>query len=313
MKVFGTIKQLFPVNAFTPVIFINQIGNYFIQMEEDGKVKSFKSIKIKDDEILKSECEIVSRIGNSIIYCYTQENNGVNFGTLNSLKNILFELLNGDSINSVAKTIISSQYKIHNKTVQFIKSSNIEFEKENLNCKLHIGNYIKVHEYPEKDLKTFFDSFSHLRKYITKKSNIEWDDFIDITETKFYVNNYKLEIDELFNKFNENHDNINIKKRLINTIIQRVINRNLNRNVLVNNRSLFHFLLSSPDRITSFDKVSFTNDVPTNIKYKSEFYYENKYIDKDGESVTTDEKELDKVLQQANKIKLAFLNQSNEE
>lgn len=39
MKVFGTIKQSFPVNAFTPVILIDETGMYFTQIEKGGGFK----------------------------------------------------------------------------------------------------------------------------------------------------------------------------------------------------------------------------------------------------------------------------------
>ncbi len=307
MKAIGTIKQLFPVNAFTPVIFLNKEGNYYTQIIDNGIIQGFESIDINKDELIETESMVAVRKGGFAIYCYTRECNSIWIGTLYSLKDKMYELINGDSINTVAKAIITSKYKIHNRTADYIKLSNKLFKQDNLNCKLSIRNYINVIEYDDKNLEAFYDAFSEIRSLIAKKNNIEWDDFIDITETKFYVNNFKIEIDLLFTKTNSKYDEVGIRQRLFDTIVHRVDNKKLNKNVFTNNKNFFPYLLSTPKRLSVLDKIAFTIEVPNEIKYKSESDFE-KYGDKIEEKEGIDDEKLKEILKQAEYIKKAFQN-----
>lgn len=218
----------------------------------------------------------------------------------------MYELLSTDKINAVAKTIITSKYRIHNKTADYVRQSNKQFQADKLNCKLSFKKYIKVTEYDDKDLKSFYDTFSSIRALIATKNNIGWEDFINITETKFYVNDYKIEIDLLFEKTNSGDDRNEIRKRLFKILTQRIEDKNLSKNVLIKNKVFFPYILSSPKRIDILDKVSFTNDVPKEFKYKSELHFEKKYNENAKIADAVDNIDFEKIYQIADKVKKAF-------
>jgi len=305
MKVFGTIKQSFPVNAFTPVIFVDTVGNYFTQIESNGKIEGFEPIEITEEDILKVDSTLEPKKNGSTIYCYTQECNSILIGTLFLLKEKMYELINGEKINTVAKAIISSKYKIHNKTAIFVKMSNMQFKKDNLNCKLHLRNYIKVTEYTDENLKTIYNSFSNIHRLIAKKENIEWADFIDISEKRFYVDNFKIEIDLLFSSTKSNNDENEIKQKLFDTIVHRVDNKRLNKNVLTINKNFYLYIFSTSKRISILDKIPFMVEVPDEVKYMSEIDFE-KYGDKTEEIENIDNKKIKRILRQAEDVKKSF-------
>lgn len=305
MKVYGTIKQQFPVNTFTPVIFVDNKGVFFTQIESNNLIINFEPIELSRDEILISKTKFESNKNDPTIYCYTQEDNTLLFGTLDSLKNKMFELINSDRINTFAKVIISSKYKIHNKTADFIEMSNLQFQKEQINCRLHLQNYVNVTEYKNKNLETIYNSLYKIKSSINKKSNIEWADFINISDSNFFIDKFKIDIDFLFSTSCSNKNEKQIKQKLLNIITHRIENKKLNKNVLINNKKFYPYLLSFPIPIPLLDKVAFTIDVPDDIKYKSEVEFE-KYIKENEENNNMNFLEFEKIFQQAEMIKKHF-------
>lgn len=302
MKIVGTIKSPFPLSAFTPVILKNNKNDYFIQVELDGVIKDFKPINLPEDKILLNVSNQELKIGDSIVFCYTFEDSSIIIGTLLSLKNKLFQLLGSDKINAVAKSIISSRYKIHNKTVEFVKESNENFKKRGLNCKLKIKNYINTDKYKDNTLDNFLNELSKIGKFIDKKNNIALDDFINITSKKIYISSYKLKINKYFSMANSNGDKKNIGELLIGIIIYRLRNGELSENIF-DNKDLYQFILCSKEYNKNIDAIVLKNEKSSKFIPDNEFERTLKNIhDKNN---YTDENQ-EELLKLAQKVKDSF-------
>jgi hypothetical protein len=255
MKVLGTIKTFFPINAFTTIIFIGSDGKYYVQKVLNDKIKSFEEISIDESVILKANNFKHVKVNYKAVYCYLTEHDKPIIGTLNSIRKKMFALLEGNELNPIAKVIISSMYKFHGKTSKLVSESNKYFLESGINCRLNKYDYINTIPWEQKDIKELIKKLFLCKIIVDKYKSFDWLDLIEFEDKKINIKKFSLSIDTYIS-ISENRINI-ITNDIINSILSGIERNTIKRTRIEENESIYKLFLNSETSNSKFDEILF--------------------------------------------------------
>lgn len=244
-KYIGALEPSLPSNRFTTSIFTTGTeSNFFLQIEELGKVTGFKLIA-PPAKIKNVEANLELQVGDDIIYSFITSQSDLIYGNRQGIEPKLLELLKTNALNSHSKLIISNFLHLYGKTIDYVHKSNKDLEKRGvkslINEDLIFQNTIPENEAPD-DLFNLIDIRYNSLKSIN--SNIDIDDIAFIFDDNAYFQNIKIKINKFFSKKS-------IRNSGQKTMLAQVINLCNKRNKidvgkLVNSSNeTFEFLLQS--------------------------------------------------------------------
>lgn len=258
MIVIGTFKPALPINSFTIPILQDKVGRFFLQQELNNKIIGFVSIELNEQHIIKIESEIKIKIGGAVILCFITEYNKLIVGTVNNIKDQLFQYLKDESFDPVAKLIISSRFLLHGKTSELVEECNRLFQKDEINCKLNQKNYIKSKKIGDNitDNFTITEILSECNFLQQKYSFIQWKDFFSIINKIIYLNDWEIDFDNFFDLINSNHE---IQKKyivaIIELILDKVENNDIEKNTIEDNKNFYVTLLMNEFDQSKIDRI----------------------------------------------------------
>ena len=198
MKIIGTIPPQVPINSFASVV-LEEEGNYYIQIIEDGLITDFALVNIENPESIifcKEQIDNIKK-NDKALYCFLYHDNAIICGTLDQLKPRLFEHLSDENFNPVVKNIICSVYQLHGKKILEINNQCNQYFQE---LEIHHREKFNVDDFIRDD-----DKF--MEKYDENKEDPYYLGFYNVlveNEGKniayVFVNNYKMPLRDFFKK-----------------------------------------------------------------------------------------------------------------
>jgi hypothetical protein len=304
MKVLGTIKIFFPINAFTTPIFIGKDKRYYIQNIVNDKIVGFENFNIEESEILKTEKLKSVKIKDDAIYCYVTESEKLIIGSLSSISDEMFGLLENDQLNPVAKIIISSTYKFHGKTSKLVSESNEYFIESGINCQLNKRDYIDTIPWEEKDRKDLIKKLYRCKYIVDKYKSLDWLDIVEFENKKINIRKFSISIDN-YNSISENKINV-ISNDIVNSILSGLERKTIKKNKIEKNEFIFKLFLNSKTSNSKFDEILFPKSKSNNYMI-SDYTVENILGRKSDKVVGNkglfQDSELEKLIEMSKKIK----------
>jgi hypothetical protein len=192
MKFFGIVKPDYLINAFVTPIFVDK-DKFFLQKIDynTNLILDFAAVQVE-----KKHIEIINhkllqqeiKIGNGAIFAYRSDSfDETIIGGKEELDKILFEFLYRDfDKNPFPKVIISNFIGLHDKTLWFIKETNVFLNKQTFEFIVNPYNYLP----DEEEAFNIYKFFEYLKKIENKTTEIEttYRNYIGFYEEKMYIN-----------------------------------------------------------------------------------------------------------------------------
>jgi hypothetical protein len=188
MVYYGAIKPIVPVNAFSPSVYKDENGAYFMHIIKNGSIDDFEPITDKEVEFLPVTSSSLSvEKGTEPIYSYVTGKPEPIFGTYRRMFRMLVPLLQ-TGINDIAKLIISSFFRLHGVSNsianRFDERSVIQVRLENFLPSEVLSDFSAIDNEMGK---------LHYYSYIASiKPQHLWEDFILISSQYIYLAGYKI-------------------------------------------------------------------------------------------------------------------------
>lgn len=258
MLVFGTFKPTLPINSFTLPILQDKEGRFFIQQELNNIIIGFVSLELNEQEIIKTEKKIKIRIGGAVILCFITESDELIIGAKHDIQGQLFQYLEDESYDPVAKLIISSKFLLHGKTYELVEECNKLLQKNEIKCKINRNNYINPQNIGDKFTDNFkiIKMLSYCNLLQKKYSFIQWKDFFAIINKNILLSDWQINFDNFFDLINSNRE-INKKHviAIIELILDKVENDEVEKNTIEDNKNFYLTLLMNEFDQSKIDRI----------------------------------------------------------
>jgi hypothetical protein len=199
----GSILQKNSFNKFTVSIYEDAEGNPYRHIIKDDIIEGFEQV-ILAAEVNKVDVALPVDIGSKAIYCFTDKQNKLTWGTRASLEAPLSELLFAGIITVQARIIISSFLQLHGKTYELIQEKQKQLEKAGIQIKSQdfiSTKNIKKWKKNAVDLnKILFDKYNHFKKIAP---GVYLSDIVLLKNAKLHFNQIRTNIDLIIGYKNE--------------------------------------------------------------------------------------------------------------
>ena len=244
LKYVGVLTPSVAADRFVSSIFVDEAGNYFIQVEKDDVIAEFKPVLISR-ELMTCVNPLEAEKNDQAIYSFITSSKELLYGTREIIEPLLVALIDSEYLNVHSRLLISNFLKLFSKTLDLIDASNKDLEekgvKEMISRSLPFANNKKqVNDHA--DLMNAI--INRFQKFNRINQSIRIEDIAFINQNKAYFIHYELHIATIINKkILKNQYNGMILSKLVIACIEK---DTINIKTMINESSeSYEFLLLS--------------------------------------------------------------------